>query len=96
MSAPITKSQFTFELPNLSYVDASLEEANFRVPAPPAKPRGLSALVAAFHAWNEKRVAMNELEGLSDRELADIGLNRGDVHRVFRAGQNQDLLERGA
>jgi uncharacterized protein YjiS (DUF1127 family) len=96
MSAPITKSQLAFQLPNLSYVDASLEEANLRIAAPPAKPRGLSALIAAFRAWNQERVDMRELEMLTDRELADIGLNRADVHRVFRAGQNQDLLERAA
>src|SRR5208337_5280778 len=31
MSAPIAKSQFAFELPNLTYIDASLEEPNLRV-----------------------------------------------------------------
>jgi len=94
MSAPIAKSQFTFELPNLTYVDASLEEANLRAAAPPSKPHGLSAWIAAFHAWREKVAAMNELEMMNDRELADIGLNRGDVHRVFNAAYNQDLRDR--
>ena len=76
MSAPIAKSQFAFELPNLSYVDASLEEANLRAAVPPGKPHGLSALFAAFRAWREKQAAINELEMMSDRELADIGLSR--------------------
>jgi uncharacterized protein YjiS (DUF1127 family) len=94
MSAPIAKSQFAFELPNLSYVDASLEEANLRAAAPPSKPHGLSAWIAAFRAWHEKQVAMNELEMMSDRELADIGLNRCDVHRVFDIAYNEDLRNR--
>ena len=94
MSAPIAKSRFAFELPKLTYVDASLEEANFRAPALPSKPRGLSAWVAAFRAWREKTAAINELDMMGDRELADIGLNRADVRRVFDGGHNQDLLDR--
>jgi uncharacterized protein YjiS (DUF1127 family) len=96
MSAPIAKNLFAFELPNLSYVDASLEEANFRAPALPSKPRGLSALFASFRAWREKQIAMNELEMMSDRELADIGLSRSDLHCVFDGGYNQDLRDRAA
>jgi uncharacterized protein YjiS (DUF1127 family) len=90
MSAPIAKSQFTFELPNLTYIDTSLEEANFRTPAPPSKPRGLSAWMAGFRAWREKQAAIRELEMMSDRELADIGLNRSDVPRVFSQANSQD------
>ncbi len=94
MSSLNIKSQFAFELPNLTYVDASLEEANFRAPAVPGKPRGLSAWIAAFRIWREKQAAMNELAMMSDHELADIGLNRADVHRVFNDTCNQDLRDR--
>lgn len=94
MSAPIAKSQFAFELPNLSYVDASLEEANLRAAALPDKPHGLKGWIAAFRAWREKQVAINELEMMTDRELADIGLNRADVRRVFDDASNVDLRDR--
>ena len=94
MSAPIAKSQFAFELPNLTYVDASLEEANLRAPLPPAKLHGLRALVAGFRAWRDKQAAMAELDLMSDRELLDIGLTRSDVHRVFNDDRNQDLQSR--
>lgn len=94
MSAPIAKSQFAFELPNLTYVDTSLEEANLRAPVAPRKRHGLSALLAAFAAWREKRATVRELEAMSDRDLADIGLNRADIGRIFDAGHNQDLLGR--
>jgi len=96
MSAPIAKSQFAFELPNLTYVDASLEEANLRAASPPSKPHGLSAWIAAFRAWRRNRSALAELEMMSDRDLADIGLSHADVHRVFEAGYNQDLRDRAA
>jgi uncharacterized protein YjiS (DUF1127 family) len=94
MSSLTTKDQFAFELPNLTYVDASLEEANFRTPVQPSKPRGFSALFAAFRAWRERQAAIAELEMMSDHELADIGLNRADVHRVFDDAANQDLRDR--
>ncbi|OWY10311.1 DUF1127 domain-containing protein [Thioclava sp. NG1] len=50
--------------------------------------RGVAAVFAnifsALLAWNEARVTRQELHGLSDRELKDIGLLRGDIDRVAR------------
>lgn len=96
MSAPIAKSQLTFELPNLTYVDASREEATLRAPLAPAKPHGLKAWIAGFRAWREKQASMAELEMMSDRELIDIGLTRSDVRRVFADNYNNDLRDRPA
>jgi len=94
MSAPIAKSQFAFELPNLTYVDAHLEEATFRAPLPAEKPHGLRALIAGFRAWREKQAAIAELDMMTDRELTDIGLTRADVHRVFNDNYNSDMHDR--
>ena len=33
-------------------------------------------------AWNDARVTRNALSSLSDRELDDIGLVRGDIDKV--------------
>ncbi|MDS9466530.1 DUF1127 domain-containing protein [Paracoccus sp. MBLB3053] len=44
-----------------------------------------SKFLAAMAAWNDARVTRNELSRLSDRELDDIGLCRGDIERVARA-----------
>jgi uncharacterized protein YjiS (DUF1127 family) len=101
MSAPISKTQFTFELPNLSYVDASLEEPSLRsARETEVHPAGfgdwLARRIAAIVAWRRQQVALGELAMMTDHELADIGLNRGDLHRVFDAKYNRDLLERGA
>ncbi|PWE27261.1 DUF1127 domain-containing protein [Pararhodobacter marinus] len=40
---------------------------------------------ARVAAWNDKRVTRRELGKLSDRELDDIGLCRGDIEDVVNA-----------
>lgn len=35
-------------------------------------------------AWNDARITRRELNALTDRELNDIGLARGDIERVAR------------
>lgn len=42
----------------------------------------IGRLVAAFLSWNDRRVTRNALSRLSDRELDDIGLSRGDIDTV--------------
>jgi len=39
-------------------------------------------LVTAFSAWNDARVTRNALSRLSDRELEDIGLSRGEIDAI--------------
>ncbi|WP_299283595.1 DUF1127 domain-containing protein [uncultured Tateyamaria sp.] len=41
-----------------------------------------SHLVASIVAWNDARVTRNALMSLTDRELDDIGLIRGDIEDV--------------
>ena len=40
---------------------------------------------ARYAAWNDKRITRRELGRLSDRELDDIGLCRGDIADVIDA-----------
>lgn len=42
----------------------------------------LASIFAAFAAWNDKRATRKALEKLTDRELEDIGLVRGDIHFI--------------
>ncbi|MEO0752621.1 MAG: DUF1127 domain-containing protein [Pseudomonadota bacterium] len=42
----------------------------------------LSNLIGAFNAWNDARITRRALSHLSDRELEDIGLVRGDIDRL--------------
>ena len=49
---------------------------------------GVGNVVANFFSmlstWNDARVPRRELSRLSDRELDDIGLCRGDIERIAR------------
>jgi uncharacterized protein YjiS (DUF1127 family) len=42
----------------------------------------LSHLVSAFRQWRRYNRSLSELNRLGDRELADIGITRGDIPRV--------------
>lgn len=44
----------------------------------------LSNVARAFSVWNDARITRNALAKLSDRELDDIGLCRGDVEAIGR------------
>lgn len=44
----------------------------------------LSNAALAFQAWNDARVTRKALNRLSDRELDDIGLCRGDIDGLGR------------
>ncbi|MCF6234741.1 MAG: DUF1127 domain-containing protein [Rhodobacteraceae bacterium] len=43
-----------------------------------------SAMIATLRAWNDARSTRNALNSLSERELNDIGLSRGDIDLVAR------------
>lgn len=44
---------------------------------------GIGAVLVAVRTWPERRAAYERLRAYTDRELADIGLTRGDLPRVF-------------
>lgn len=48
--------------------------------------QGLVAMARAARAWPERRRTYESLRALTDRELADIGMTRGDIARVFEPG----------
>ena len=41
-----------------------------------------TGFVGALAAWNDARVTRNALSKLSDHELNDLGLSRGDIDTV--------------
>ena len=45
----------------------------------------LSQLSLALFAWKDARATRAALSRLSDRELEDIGITRGDIDRVARS-----------
>ena len=42
----------------------------------------LSPILCFIQHWKRYERAVQELSRLSDRELADIGITRGDIHRI--------------
>ena len=100
MNAQTPNSQLAFQLPSMSYIDAKWEEPNLReMPVRGIRKAGLAGWLAgrisAFRAWRLERQALAELEGMTNRELMDIGLNRADLNRVFNPAYNADLRGRG-
>jgi len=79
MTARFAKDQMSFVMP------ASFSAAQ---PARRAsQPASFASRFAAMLQWvaemPRRRAVIDELSALSDHELADIGLTRGDVGRVF-------------
>lgn len=99
MSTSVSHNQFSFVLPSLSYIDTSLEEQNTQTAPRRTRPQSLiewlAVRIATFRAWSAARKALSELSRMSDRELMDVGLNRGDFARMFDDSLNQDLKARG-
>jgi uncharacterized protein YjiS (DUF1127 family) len=42
----------------------------------------LSHLIGVYRQWRRYNQSVRELNRLGDRELADIGISRGDIHRI--------------
>jgi uncharacterized protein YjiS (DUF1127 family) len=57
--------------------------------SPPKQERSkkvisLKTISEKLNAWRRHREALRELSQLSDRELSDIGIGRGDIDYVAR------------
>jgi uncharacterized protein YjiS (DUF1127 family) len=42
----------------------------------------LATLTRWYREWRRYDQGLSELNGLTDRELADIGISRGDIYRI--------------
>jgi uncharacterized protein YjiS (DUF1127 family) len=47
----------------------------------------LSTLLAGISRWLRYRDTLRQLSGLTDRELSDLGIHRGDIRAVARSGR---------
>jgi len=88
MNAPLAKEQIALLMSDsLTYrstvvegTDGTIATAN---PAPRSLFQRIGSLVSALLAMPRRRAVLDELASLSDRELADIGLNRAELSHVF-------------
>lgn len=46
--------------------------------------RLISNLLFRYELWKKRRLTERELYSLSDHELNDLGINRGDIPRIVR------------
>ena len=78
MSAPIAKQLAMLQSPSHTFGTLPVQQR-----------RGISLFQRALDVINwvaeypRRMAVIDELQRLSDRELADIGLNRSEVRRVF-------------
>lgn len=88
MNAPLAKEQIallmsdslTYRSPVVEGTDGTVADAG---PAPRNLMQRITGAMSALLAIPRRRAVIDELASLSDRELADIGLNRSELGRVF-------------
>ena len=87
MSAQTSKQAMAFQLPEMLSYHSTWDDADYEPVLPPRRPgwtRRLAASVWRALTAAPRRVAvLRELDSMTDRELADIGINRYDVGRIF-------------
>ncbi len=87
MNVRAAKDEISLLFPNnASYGET---ETNFREAEPARKQGGLASSLARAVTWimelPRRHAVLTELEMMSDRELADIGLGRGELSKVFHS-----------
>lgn len=89
MSAYSRKEEFRFKLPEMLSYHSTWDDADYE-PALPARReswvvRAAGAVKHRLTQMIERQRVTRELEAMSDRDLADLGLSRYDIPRVFEA-----------
>ena len=99
MTAHASRDSLKFELPNMLSYHSTWDDADYepQLPSPRRGPfaRLAEALDARLRTARAKRAAASELAAMSDRELADIGINRCDMDRLFDPKFAHELASRG-
>lgn len=99
MTASVNKNGLAFKLPEMLSYHSTWDDADY-APVQPSRHSGLlRRAVSGIGHWvvtrMERQRVMRELAELSDRDLADMGMTRYDIPRVFEAGFVSSFGERG-
>ncbi|HET6183856.1 MAG TPA: DUF1127 domain-containing protein [Acetobacteraceae bacterium] len=99
MTAQTSRHNLAFRLPDMLSYHSTWDDADYAPQVPPRRPgliaRTFAGLRARFQAHRERQAAVAELSAMSDRELADIGINRYDVNRLFDPAFVREYANRG-
>ena len=82
MTTHISKEELALMMPGTLY-HYFHDEPEYQVAAPAQKPGLFARMAEVVSAWSRRRAEANELAGLSDEQLADIGLSRSELPLVF-------------
>lgn len=83
---PLSREQQEIEAIRLAALEASREERGSLLRRwAEGLVAGIGAVADAVLAWPRRQAVYAELRQLSDRELRDIGLHRGEIATVFDA-----------
>lgn len=81
MNAPLTKEQIALLMSgSVTHRMPGVEAAR---PATPGLFARIKLAIAQLRELPHRRAVLDELSTLTDRELADIGLNRAELGQVF-------------
>jgi len=87
MTAHNSQDSLKFALPNMLSYHTTWDDADYEPQFPRRRSHPFARLVATLgvrlRAARARRAAASELIGMSDGELADIGISRCDVNRVL-------------
>ena len=86
MNAPLAKEQIALLMADsLTYRSPAVDgmEGAFAAPEPSTFWGKLARAIRSIADLPRRRAVVHELASLSDRELADIGLSRNQVGKVF-------------
>lgn len=84
MNAPLTKNQLAGLMSDsLTFRSASFERTDAPSSIWQTMKLALSTSLTKLRDLPRRRAVLNELYTLTDRELADIGLQRSELGRVF-------------
>jgi uncharacterized protein YjiS (DUF1127 family) len=81
----LRRNIIAFQPGKYPYVPASRFTGPSSDPGPDLKRKRkamLAAIVRFVREWKKYNQSLRELSRLGDRELADIGVSRSDIHRV--------------
>ncbi len=98
MSVQPSKQALNFKLPEMLSYHSTWDDADYEPVLAPTRPgpaRRVAAMLRRLAALPARMAVRNELCAMSDRELADIGINRYDVNRVFDSDFADEHARRG-